>query len=77
MKVYGLFAFMLRVFERQRETSRPKVSLVRIGERRRGMGETSDVDVCEGILIIACEVTKYRRGMYDPCEGTLLFWIVE
>jgi len=64
--VYGLFAFMLSVFERHRETSRPKVEFVRSGERRRGMGEASGVDVCEGILIIVW------------CDGiSLRYWRLE
>jgi len=51
MKVYGSFAFMFSVFERYRETSRPKVEFVRSGERRRGMGDARGVDICEGILM--------------------------
>lgn len=65
MKVYGLFAFMFSVFERQRETSRPKVEFVRSGERRRGMGEASGVAVCEGILIIVCGLEEVGRSSIE------------
>jgi hypothetical protein len=51
MKVYGDFAFVFRVFDRQRLTSWPRLVFVRRGEaRRRGMGRAMGVGVCEGMV---------------------------
>ncbi len=76
MKVYGLFAFMLSVFERQRDTSRLKVEFVRSGDRRRGIGDARVVAVCEGILIVVYEVTRDEistsYGFLD--ERTFVSW---
>jgi len=67
MNVYGLLAFVLRVFVRQRETSWPKEVFVRRGERRRGTGSAIGVGVCEGILdvVLGAGLVTVRTNFWE------------
>lgn len=50
MKVYGDLAFEFRLEERERLMSCPKEVFAKRGERRRGTGWATGVEVWEGIL---------------------------
>lgn len=71
MKVYGDLAFEFRLEERERLISCP---FAKRGERRRGIGWATVVEVWEGILSMVVLLGISGNGI---SEGRVLLFIVE